>query len=115
MRIELDASFVGEEGMVKVWNETNGFLQVTTEGHLLPGKTTAWVTQNSAISELADEGLLVILSKNGSQPTPPKKNGKKAKVAEELSPNIKEEDLPVVQGETVPVVTDKTVPERSDS
>lgn len=107
MRIELDASFVGEEGMVKVWNETNGFLQVTTEGHLLPGKTTAWVTQNSAISELADEGLLVILSENGSKPTSVKKNGKKAKVAEEPSPNIKEEDLPVVP--------DETVPERSDS
>lgn len=51
----------GPIGFLKVWNATKGYLDVSVEGHLLQGETTAWVSETDAILSLIDQGLLVLL------------------------------------------------------
>jgi hypothetical protein len=51
----------GTPGMIKVWNSTNGYLDVSTEGHLLGGGTSAWVEETEEIIELLEQGLLIPL------------------------------------------------------
>jgi hypothetical protein len=99
MRVELDPSFTGELGMLHVWNETNSVIQVTAEGHLLDGKTSAWVTENPVLLELVEIGQAVVLSGFNSPAPTPKKSGKKSKSVEEPSQPAEEEDLPAVQDE----------------
>lgn len=84
-----DKSFTGGEGLVRVWNATNGFLQVCDDGHLLQGQTSAWVAECEIVNNLIEEGLLVALGKNGKQ----NGNGKKKKITEESAPS--EQDSPV--------------------
>lgn len=48
-------------GSLKVWNATQGYLDVSTEGHLLQGQTTAWVEETPEIIALIDQGLLVLV------------------------------------------------------
>lgn len=51
----------GTPGMIKVWNATNGYLDVSTEGHLLGGGISAWVEETGEIIELLEQGLLIPL------------------------------------------------------
>ena len=48
-------------GLLKVWNATKGYLDVSTEGHLLTGETTAWVEETPEIISLIEKGLLVLV------------------------------------------------------
>lgn len=106
MKVELDPSFSGEAGMLHVWNETYSAIQVTPEGHLLDGKTSAWVTENSVLLELVEIGQAVVMSGFGAPAPTPKKSGKKTKPVEEPLPS-EEEDLPVAQDE--PAMEEPTV------
>lgn len=47
--------------LLKVWNSTKGYLDVSTEGHLLTGETTAWVEETPEIVSLIEQGLLVLI------------------------------------------------------
>lgn len=46
---------------IRVWNKTNGYLDVSDEGHLLTGQTAAWVEQTDRVSLLIEEGLLEVI------------------------------------------------------
>ena len=111
MKVELDPSFNGESGMLKVWNETSGAVQVTADGHLLNGKTSAWVTENDVLLELVEIGQVVILSGVDS-PAPvatPKKSGKKPKTVEEPSEPSGTDSAPVAHDEPSSEPTTETV------
>lgn len=99
MQVVVDPTFQGEQGLLKVWNATNGAVQVTPEGHLLNGNTSAWVTENPVLLQLAEIGQVVVLS--GFQPTVKKSTRKPKVVAEEPSSTV-EEDLPVAQDDPAP-------------
>ena len=109
MRVELDPSFSGDDGMLHVWNETSGALQITPQGHLLNSKTSAWVTENNVLIELIASGQAVVLSGYEALPATPKKNGKKPKTVEEPSEPSAEEDPPAVPDETSSEPTTDTV------
>lgn len=113
MRVELDPSFSGESGMLKVWNETSGAVQVTADGHLLDGKTSAWVTENDVLLELAEIGQVVIISGFDSTSTTPvatpKKSGKKPKTVEEPSEPSDTDSAPVAHDEPSSEPTTETV------
>ena len=51
----------GSKGTMRVWNKTNGYLDVSKEGHLLMGQTAAWVEETDEIVALVDGGLLEVL------------------------------------------------------
>jgi hypothetical protein len=51
----------GSKGTIRVWNKTNGYLDVSKEGHLLMGLTAAWVEETDEIVALIDGGLLEVL------------------------------------------------------
>jgi len=51
----------GSKGTIRVWNKTNGYLDVSEEGHLLTGQTAAWVEETDEIVALIDAGLLEVL------------------------------------------------------
>ena len=51
----------GSKGTIRVWNKTNGYLDVSKEGHLLIGQTAAWVEETDEIVALIDGGLLEVL------------------------------------------------------
>jgi hypothetical protein len=51
----------GSKGTIRVWNKTNGYLDVSKEGHLLMGQTAAWVEETDEIVALIDGGLLEVL------------------------------------------------------
>jgi len=51
----------GSKGTMRVWNKTNGYLDVSKEGHLLMGQTAAWVEETDEIVALIDGGLLEVL------------------------------------------------------
>lgn len=74
MRIITDKSFSGEEGMVKVWNPLSGPVQVTDDGHLLDGMTSAWIDDNETLRELIEVGNAVLLEGTPKKST--KKNSK---------------------------------------
>ena len=84
----LDKSFAGAEGMVRVWNNTNGFLQVCEDGHLLNGQTAAWVQSSAMVDALVADGLLVLLGANGS-----KSKGNNKKKKQEAMPSPREPEV----------------------
>ena len=57
----LDKTFAGTDEMVLVWNDTDGFLEVSEEGYLLTGKTVAWVMKSPIIDDLVMKDLLIIV------------------------------------------------------
>jgi hypothetical protein len=46
---------------IRVWNKTNGYLEVSSEGHLLQGQTAAWVEKSPENLSLVEQGLLEII------------------------------------------------------
>lgn len=52
---------VGFKGALRVWNKTNGYLDVSEEGHLLQGQTAAWVEETAEVIALIEQGLLEVL------------------------------------------------------
>lgn len=50
-----------QDGMLLVWNSTQGYLEVSAEGHLLEGYKKAWVQPTKDIERLIDADLLVLL------------------------------------------------------
>lgn len=46
---------------IRVWNKTNGYLDVSEEGHLLSGQTAAWVEPTNEVILLVEQGLLEVL------------------------------------------------------
>ena len=46
---------------IRVWNKTNGFLEVSSEGHLLQGQTAAWVEKSPENLSLVEQGFLEII------------------------------------------------------
>lgn len=95
MRVIHDKNFAGEEGMVRVWNKTPGFVQVTEEGHLLQSMTSAWVDDNPAVQYLIEEGMVAVLS--GSSKKSAKKNTKTKAKQEALSQSDTSQDQVVAQ------------------
>ena len=57
----------GETGLIRVWNATQGYLEVSEEGYLLQGETSAWVEETDGVIALIAEGLLVVV---GGQSSP---------------------------------------------
>ena len=47
----------GSKGTIRVWNKTNGYLDVSKEGHILMGQTAAWVEETDEIVALIVGGL----------------------------------------------------------
>lgn len=95
MKINLDPSFAGVSGMLKVWNATGGALQVTDEGHLLSSHKTAWVKESPVLVSLINEGFLTVVGE------PPKKVSKSKAKQEEPAPiePLVEESVPVAPAE----------------
>ena len=94
MKIVLDPSFAGESGMLKVWNATNGAIQVTDEGHLLDAHKTAWVEESAVLTALIESGHASVI---GESVSPKKVTKSKAKPEEPLpieSPT--QDNVPVV-------------------
>lgn len=54
-----DKNFTGAPGLIKVWNNTFGYLDVSEEGHLLQGQKGAWVEENAKVVSLLETGELV--------------------------------------------------------
>jgi hypothetical protein len=50
-----------QDGMLLVWNSTQGYLDASVEGDLLEGYQKAWVEPTDDIARLIDAGLLVLL------------------------------------------------------
>ena len=46
---------------IRVWNKTNGYLEVSSEGHLLQGQTAAWVEKSPENLSLVEQGFLEII------------------------------------------------------
>ena len=46
---------------IRVWNKTNGYLEVSSEGHLLQGQTAAWVEKSPENLSLVEQCLLEII------------------------------------------------------
>jgi hypothetical protein len=95
MRVIMDATFTGEDGMLKVWNPGPGVAQITDEGHLLDGTTVAWVDDNDTVREMIDGGYLVLME--GSPVKSAKKN---------LKPKSKESERQEQSAETSPMSTE---------
>ena len=107
MRVITDKSFEGEEGMVRVWNQTPNFVQLTSEGHLLASHRSAWVDDNEVVQDLIENGQVAVIG--GSSKKTAKKNTKTKVKATDQSPSVISEDLPVAQmqdPEPVQVVSD---------
>lgn len=95
MRVVTDKSFAGEEGMIRVWNATAGFLQVSEEGHLLQPQVSAWVDDNDTVRSHIESGMLVAL---GGTPKKSPKKSTKAKPQEVApSPSDTSQDQVAVQ------------------
>lgn len=106
---------VGFKGALRVWNKTNGYLDVSEEGHLLQGQTAAWVQETAEVISLIEQGLLEVLegqitlsSESASAETPKKKKSSPA-VAEEASTNSVTES-PVVADDDKKEVKESTQP-----
>jgi hypothetical protein len=87
----------GKAGLLRVWNTTKGYLEVTEEGYLLQGETSAWIEETDAVVDLIKEGLLVVV---GGQESPSaqsaSENSKKKKPSTVSQSSIEVEDLPAV-------------------
>jgi hypothetical protein len=92
-------------GLLKVWNATKGYLDVSTEGHLLTGETTAWVEETPEIISLIEKGLLILVegetTLSPSETVTPAENAKKKRSSTVTNPSsTSTEDQPVAD-ETV--------------
>jgi len=107
MKIVLDPSFAGAEGMLKVWNATGGAIQVTDEGHLLDSYCTAWVVESDVLRGLLESGHAAVV---GEASTPKKVSKSKAK-QEEPAPTepSKEDSAPVAPVEDTPPLEDENI------
>ena len=88
-------------GLLKVWNATKGYLDVSTEGHLLTGETTAWVEETPEIISLIEKGLLILVegetTLSPSETVTPAENAKKKRSSTVTNPSsTSTEDQPVV-------------------
>jgi hypothetical protein len=87
----------GKAGLLRVWNTTKGYLEVTEEGYLLQGETSAWIEETDAVVDLIKEGLLVVV---GGQESPSaqsaSENSKKKKPSTVSQSSTEVEDLPAV-------------------
>lgn len=86
----------GEAGLLWVWNATKGYLEVTEEGYLLQGETSAWIEETDAVVDLIKAGLLVVV--RGQQSPSVKEaseNPKKKKSSTTSQSSTEVEDLPV--------------------
>lgn len=106
---------VGFKGALRVWNKTNGYLDVSEEGHLLQGQTAAWVQETAEVISLIEQGLLEVLegqitlsSESAPAETPKKKKSSPA-VVEEASTNSVTES-PVVADDNKKEVKESTQP-----
>lgn len=115
MRVITDKSFQGEDGMVRVWNATPGFVQVTEEGHLLGAQKSAWVDDNPAVQELIEIGHVVVVG--GSSKKSAKKNGKAKTKPTSQQESVSTDSPPVAQEEPTEVIqqTEEVVQETQDS
>lgn len=86
---------------IRVWNKTNGYLEVSSEGHLLQGQTAAWVENSPQNLSLVEQGLLEIIGRSvDSAPevqtapaeTPKKKKSSSPASTVEAPPNSGTED-----------------------
>ncbi len=86
----------GKAGLLRVWNTTKGYLEVTEEGYLLQGETSAWIEETDAVVDLIKAGLLVVV---GGQESPSvqeaSENPKKKKSSTTSQSSTEVEDLPV--------------------
>jgi len=88
-------------GLLKVWNATKGYLDVSTEGHLLTGETTAWVEETPEIISLIEKGLLILVegetTLSPAETVTPAENAKKKRSSTVTNPSsTSTEDQPVV-------------------
>jgi len=88
-------------GLLKVWNATKGYLDVSTEGHLLTGETTAWVEETPEIISLIENGSLILVegetTLSASETVTPAENAKKKRSSTVTNPSsTSTEDQPVV-------------------
>ena len=87
----------GKAGLLRVWNTTKGYLEVTEEGFLLQGETSAWIEETDAVVDLIKKGLLVVV---GGQESPSaqsaSENSKKKKPSTVSQSSTEVEDLPAV-------------------
>ena len=88
----------GSKGTIRVWNKTNGYLDVSEEGHLLTGQTAAWVEETDEIVALIDAGLLEVLEGQLSKVSSAQsdENSKKKKSSTTSQSSTEVEDLPAV-------------------
>ncbi len=90
--MEPSYEILGFKGGLRVWNNTHGYLDVSEEGHLLGGQTTAWVAETAKVISLIEEGLLLLVEgqiSGDTQSSPsetPKKKKSSSPVAE-VAPN----------------------------
>jgi uncharacterized protein YjiK len=103
MRVITDKTFGGEDGMVRIWNQTAGLVQVTPDGHLLGAHQSAWVDDNETVQHLIEINHVVVTA--GTSKKTAKKNTKaKAKPIDqpqkdtsEVLPVVLEQDPEVTQ------------------
>lgn len=87
----------GKAGLLRVWNTTKGYLEVTEEGHLLQGETSAWVEETDAVIDLIKEGLIVVVGgQESSAVQEAGENPKKKKPSTTSRSSTEVEDQPVV-------------------
>ena len=92
-------------GLLKVWNATKGYLDVSTEGHLLTGETTAWVEETPEIISLIEKGLLILVEGETtlslSETVTPAENAKKKRSSTVTNPSSTNTEGQHVADETV--------------
>jgi len=92
-------------GLLKVWNATKGYLDVSTEGHLLTGETTAWVEETPEIISLIEKGLLILVegetTLSPSETVTPPENAKKKRSSTVTNPSSTNTEGQPVADETV--------------
>jgi hypothetical protein len=103
MKPNFDEEFTGGPGLIKVWNNTYGYLDVSEEGHLLEGQKSAWVEETAKIIDLLETGELIGVGGyenkdlEASVKSSPKKKSKTVE-ENEISESVSApEVLPVVQ------------------
>jgi hypothetical protein len=85
----------GKAGLLRVWNTTKGYLEVTEEGYLLQGETSAWIEETDAVVDLIKEGLLVVVGGQESPSVQEASESPKKKKSSTISQSSTEvEDLP---------------------
>jgi hypothetical protein len=99
-----DRKFEGAEGLVKVWNNTAGMLQVCEDGHLLKPETLAWVESSEIVDTLVADGMLTLLSEPTTKVA--KKNSKPKKTEEPV-----QQEQPVSESPSEPIQSSPVVQE----